>query len=134
MLSYGILVFEEPPGKGFVDDGYLTVGLSNRLWRTQAQRDDFALYVSKSVPQRPSSAQTIYRTAEAVPFVRQSSQGFPPQASRFNESLGESLDLPLSNRPAIGFAAALQGLVDLRVWQASIGRVRLTGRRDSSAW
>jgi hypothetical protein len=50
------------------------VRLSNRLWRTQMRRGDFALYVTKSVPQRlkPSSAQTIYGTAEAVPFVRQS--------------------------------------------------------------
>jgi hypothetical protein len=41
-----------------------------------AERNDFALYVSKNVPQRlkPSSAQGIYGTAaEAVPFVRHSS-------------------------------------------------------------
>jgi hypothetical protein len=40
-----------------------------------AERDDFTLYVSKCVPQRlkPSNAQTTYGTAEAVPFVRQSS-------------------------------------------------------------
>jgi hypothetical protein len=40
---------------------------------TAAERDDFAPYVSKSVPQRPSSTQAIYGTAEAVPIVRQSS-------------------------------------------------------------
>jgi hypothetical protein len=40
-----------------------------------AERDDFAPYVSKSVPQRlkPSSAQAVYGTAKPVPFVRQSS-------------------------------------------------------------
>jgi hypothetical protein len=48
------------------------IRLSNRLRRTQpAERDDFALYVSKSVPQlKPASMQAIYGTAEPVPFVK----------------------------------------------------------------
>jgi hypothetical protein len=43
--------------------------------RTQPRKERFVLYVLKSVPQRlkPSRAQALYGTAEAVPFVRQSS-------------------------------------------------------------
>jgi hypothetical protein len=47
-----------------------------------AERDGFALYVSKSVPQRPSSAYAIYGTAEAVPFVDSL-----PQALKVSEEL-----------------------------------------------
>ena len=39
MLSYGILVLEEPPGKGFVDDRYLTRGRGIVLCDRPAQND-----------------------------------------------------------------------------------------------
>jgi hypothetical protein len=59
-----------------------------------AKRHDFALWVSKSVPQRlkPSSAQTIYGTAEPVPFVRLSL----PQPLRVSEGQLKKSDLDSS--------------------------------------
>jgi hypothetical protein len=69
----GLLGKQQPPDPKTTDSS-IRVRTGN-LRDSAAERDDFALYVSKSVPQRlkPSTAQAIYGTAEAVPFVRQSS-------------------------------------------------------------
>ncbi len=55
------------------------VRLSNRQRPTQPQKDDFAPYASKSVPQRlKPSLKDFYGTAKAVPFVQ---RRFFPQPS-----------------------------------------------------